>query len=118
VAWDKLMKNTMLRGIPDNDIHYYSLSIDVPTITQPDRQRFYVCINTSNAINNTKASEQQTKSKVESMQSLQFMDRTNYYQKLILTFIDFGFRIATISYEIASGLKNISIIQITQRRKI
>lgn len=60
VAWNRLMKNTMLNGIPDNDIHYYSLSIDVPTITQPDRQRFYVCISTSNTINSTKASEQQT----------------------------------------------------------
>lgn len=60
LAWGKLIKTTMINGIPDNEIHYYSMSIDAPTITQPDRQRFYVCISTSHDLHSAKAFDKQT----------------------------------------------------------
>lgn len=46
-AWRKLLRFTRLNGIPDGQNEYFTLSMDVPTITRPDNQRIYACIRTS-----------------------------------------------------------------------
>lgn len=43
-AWKKLIKFMNVKGIPDETYEYLSLSMDISTITQPEKCRNYVCV--------------------------------------------------------------------------